>query len=57
MRRIKRFISHELPGASLKDTSYSRGKNRVIDYLTDYGKDTTPETIMQRYRNLYIGKL
>ncbi len=52
--RRKRFVSYDLPGSSPKDTLYQRGKNRVIDYMTE---TWDLETAIQRYKDLNIFKL
>ncbi len=54
LQRKKRFVARDLPGASIKDTLYSRGKNRVIDYLLEA---SSREESMQRYGDLNILKI
>lgn len=52
--RRKRFVSYSLPGSSPKDTLYQRGKNRVIDYLTE---DWSLENAIKKYKDLNTFKL
>jgi len=49
VKRRKRFVSYDLPWSSIKDTLYQRGKNWVIDYLTE---DWTLEIAIKRYKDL-----
>lgn len=54
VQRRKRFVAKNLPGSSIKDTLYQRGKNRVIDYLLEEG---TLQGAIERYKNLNILKV
>ncbi len=54
VKRRKRFFDYSLPGSSIKDTLYDRGKNRVIDYIT---KDKDIKTAVWKYKDLNFGKL
>jgi hypothetical protein len=47
--RAKRFVPYDRPGASVKDTLYQRGKNRVIDYLTE---DNSLQSAIEKYKEL-----
>ncbi|MFZ2151220.1 MAG: hypothetical protein WAZ12_02545 [Candidatus Absconditicoccaceae bacterium] len=49
VKRRKRFVPYNMPGSSIKDTLYQRGKNRVIDYLTE---DSNLETAIKKYKDL-----
>ncbi len=54
VQRKKRFVAKNLPGSSIKDTLYQRGKNWIIDYLLEEG---TLESAVERYKNLNILKV
>jgi hypothetical protein len=54
VKRRKRFVPYNIPGSSIKDALYQRGKDRVKKYLTE---NDSLEIALERYKNLNIFKL
>lgn len=54
VKRRKRFFDYNEPGSSIKDSLYDRGKNWVIDFLTE---DNDFASAIQRYKDLNFWKL
>lgn len=51
--RIKRFMSHKMPGANRKDVSYSRGNRDIVEKLTSLSADERKKF----FQDYYFSKL
>ena len=51
--RIKRFVSHKMPGANRKDVSYSRGNRDIVKKLTSLSDDERKKF----FQDYYFSKL
>lgn len=51
--RIKRFMSHKMPGANRKDVSYSRGNRDIVEKLTSLSDDERKKF----FQDYYFSKL
>lgn len=51
--RIKRFMSHKIPGANRKDVSYSRGNRDIVEKLTSLSDDERKKF----FQDYYFSKL
>ena len=47
--RIKRFVSHKMPGANRKDVSYSRGNRDIVKKLTSLSADERKKFLQDYY--------
>lgn len=47
--RIKRFMSHKMPGANRKDVSYSRGNRDIVEKLTSLSADERKKFLQDYY--------